>query len=58
MMWPHAHSHSRFSPHCVKFFFMQVKTQIDDLQSYLTDASNMQGGHADKLFIPEYTLLK
>ena len=32
---------------------MQVKTQIDDLQNYLTDASNMQGGHADKLFIPE-----
>lgn len=32
---------------------MQVKTQIDDLQNYLTDASNMQGGHAAKLFIPE-----
>src|SRR5580765_7928566 len=32
---------------------MQVKTQIDDLQNYLTDASNMQGGHAEKLFIPE-----
>ncbi len=32
---------------------MQVKTQLDDLQNYLTDASNMQGGHASKLFIPE-----
>lgn len=32
---------------------MQVKTQIEDLQNYLTDASNMQGGHATKLFIPE-----
>ena len=34
---------------------MQVKTQLDDLQNYLTDASNMQGGHAAKLFIPEST---
>ncbi len=32
---------------------MHFKTQIDDLQNYLTDASNMQGGHAAKLFIPE-----
>jgi len=32
---------------------MQVKTQADELQNYLTDASNMPGGHADKLFIPE-----
>ncbi len=32
---------------------MQVKTQLDDLQNYLTDASNMQGGHATRLFIPE-----
>jgi D-lactate dehydrogenase (cytochrome) len=32
---------------------MQVKTQIDELQNYLTDASNLQGGFADKLFIPE-----
>ena len=32
---------------------MQVKTQLDDLQNYLTDASNLQGGHAAKLFIPE-----
>ena len=32
---------------------MQVKTHLDDLQNYLTDASNMQGGNADKLFIPE-----
>ena len=34
---------------------MQVKTQLDDLQNYLTDASNMPGGHAAKLFIPEST---
>ncbi len=34
---------------------MQVKTQTDELQNYLTDASNLQGGHADKLFIPETT---
>jgi D-lactate dehydrogenase (cytochrome) len=34
---------------------MQVKTQIDELQNYLTDASNLQGGHADKLFIPQTT---
>ncbi len=32
---------------------MQVKTQVDDLQNYLTDASNMSGGHADKMLIPE-----
>src|SRR6185369_9270181 len=32
---------------------MQTKTQLEDLQNYLTDASNMQGGHADKLFLPE-----
>ena len=32
---------------------MQVKTQLAELQNYLTDASNMQGGHAEKLFIPE-----
>lgn len=34
---------------------MQVKTQTDELQNYLTDASNLQGGHADKLFIPQTT---
>ena len=34
---------------------MQVKTQLDELQNYLTDASNMQGGYAEKLFIPETT---
>jgi D-lactate dehydrogenase (cytochrome) len=33
--------------------FMQTKTQLEDLQSYLTDASNMPGGHAEKLFVPE-----
>jgi D-lactate dehydrogenase (cytochrome) len=32
---------------------MQVKTQLDELQNYLTDASNMPGGHAEKLFVPE-----
>ncbi len=32
---------------------MQVKTQAEDLQNYLTDASNMPGGHAEKLFVPE-----
>ncbi len=32
---------------------MQTKTQQDELQSYLIDASNMQGGHANKLFLPE-----
>src|SRR5688572_17566563 len=32
---------------------MQVKTQVDGLQDYLTDASNMAGGSADKVFIPE-----
>lgn len=32
---------------------MQVKTQADELQNYLTDASNLPGGYADKLFIPE-----
>jgi D-lactate dehydrogenase (cytochrome) len=32
---------------------MQVKTQTDELQNYLTDASNIKGGHAEKLFIPE-----
>ena len=32
---------------------MQVKTQLDELQNYLTDASNLPGGHAEKLFIPE-----
>ena len=32
---------------------MQVKTAIDELQNYLIDASNLPGGFADKLFIPE-----
>ncbi|MGB2753357.1 MAG: FAD-binding oxidoreductase [Pyrinomonadaceae bacterium] len=32
---------------------MQVKTQLEDLQNYLTDASHMQGGNAERLFIPE-----
>src|SRR5205085_2483730 len=32
---------------------MQVKTQFEDLQNYLTDASFMPGAWADRLFIPE-----
>jgi hypothetical protein len=28
---------------------MQVKTQLDELQNYLTDASNMAGGHAERI---------
>ncbi len=32
---------------------MQVKTQIEELQDYLIDASNLPGGNAEKLFIPE-----
>ncbi len=32
---------------------MQVKTAPDEIENYLTDASNMPGGHAEKLFIPE-----
>ncbi len=34
---------------------MQVKTRLDELQNYLTDASNMPGGFAEKLFVPEST---
>lgn len=32
---------------------MQVKTQLEELQNYLTDASNMPGGFAEKLIVPE-----
>jgi D-lactate dehydrogenase (cytochrome) len=32
---------------------MQVKTQKDEFENYLIDASNLQGAFADKLFIPE-----
>lgn len=32
---------------------MIVKTQRDELQNYLIDASNLSGGFAEKLFIPE-----
>jgi len=32
---------------------MQVKTQIDEMQNYLTDASNMEGGSVEKVFLPE-----
>jgi D-lactate dehydrogenase (cytochrome) len=35
--------------------FMLVKTEAEELQNYLTDASNLQGGYAQKLFIPETT---
>lgn len=31
---------------------MQVKTQSDDIEDYLTDASNMRGGYAEQIFIP------
>ncbi|HEX8287148.1 MAG TPA: FAD-binding oxidoreductase [Pyrinomonadaceae bacterium] len=34
---------------------MQVKTALDELQNYLIDASNLPGGYAEKLFIPETT---
>jgi hypothetical protein len=32
---------------------MQVKTQIDEIQNYLIDASNLQGGFSEKLFVPK-----
>lgn len=32
---------------------MQVKTQKDELENYLIDASNLQGGFSEKLYIPE-----
>ncbi len=32
---------------------MQVKTQTDELENYLTDASNLPGGCAQKLFVPK-----
>src|SRR5215204_3136682 len=32
---------------------MIAKTGLDEIQNYLTDASNMSGGHAEKLFVPE-----
>ncbi len=38
---------------CLNVSKMQTKTQLDELQDYLSDASNMPGGFADKLFIPE-----
>jgi D-lactate dehydrogenase (cytochrome) len=31
---------------------MQVKTELESLAGYLTDASNMQGGHAERVFVP------
>jgi len=32
---------------------MHVKTGLDDIQNYLADASNMPGGTAERLFVPE-----
>src|SRR4026208_2594945 len=32
---------------------MQTKTHAEEIQNYLTDASNMPGGHAEKLFVPD-----
>lgn len=32
---------------------MLIKTNTDEFQDYLRDASNLQGGYANKLFIPE-----
>jgi len=32
---------------------MQVKTERDEIENYLTDASNLAGGFSEKLFIPE-----
>jgi D-lactate dehydrogenase (cytochrome) len=32
---------------------VQVKTQKEELQNYLSDASNMPGGHAERLLVPE-----
>ena len=32
---------------------MLTKTNADELENYLIDASNLPGGHAEKLFIPE-----
>jgi len=32
---------------------VQVKTQLEDIQNYLTDSSNMPGGNAESLLIPE-----
>ncbi len=34
---------------------MQTKTQLEDLQNYLIDASNMPGGHAERVVIPANT---
>ncbi len=34
---------------------MLIKTQADEIQSFLADASNMQGGHAARVVFPEST---
>jgi D-lactate dehydrogenase (cytochrome) len=39
-----------YNPTC-----MQVKTQKEDFQDYLIDASNLPGGYAEKFFIPNTT---
>ncbi|MDH3531044.1 MAG: FAD-binding protein, partial [Acidobacteriota bacterium] len=32
---------------------MQTKTEKEQIVDYLRDASNMRGGHAEKLLVPE-----
>src|SRR5688500_1487697 len=32
---------------------MIAKSKIEEIQNYVTDASNMAGGYAEKLFVPE-----
>src|SRR5437660_11473428 len=32
---------------------MLIKAQMDEIQSFLADASNMQGGHAARVVFPE-----
>ncbi|MFV0388244.1 MAG: FAD-binding oxidoreductase [Pyrinomonadaceae bacterium] len=32
---------------------MQIKTETDELQDYLSDASNLPGGNAEKVYLPE-----
>ena len=34
---------------------MQVKSTREEFEDYLLDASNLQGGHAERLFIPQTT---
>ena len=32
---------------------MQIKSNLDEIQSFLSDASFLRGGHADRVFLPE-----